>query len=111
MRAGEDFYRSGQQQMVIFSKGQVGDVTSSGNGATVNFRDLILDEDVALQADLVVLDLGMVPNSGPDPYAANESQEGMSDEEKRRTTVRAKPRSRSTRSSTSTTARALTCRS
>ena len=80
--AGEDFYRSGQQQMVIFSKGQVGDVTSSGNGATVNFRDLILDEDVALQADLVVLDLGMVPNSGPDPYAANESQEGMSDEEK-----------------------------
>ncbi len=80
--AGEDFYRSGQQQMVIFSKGQVGDVTSSGNGATVNFRDLILDEDVALQADLVVLDLGMVPNSGPDPYAASESQEGMSDEEK-----------------------------
>jgi len=80
--AGEDFYRSGQQQMVIFSKGQVKDVTSSGNGATVNFKDLILDEDIALQADLVVLDLGMVPNSGPDPYAANESQEGMSDEEK-----------------------------
>jgi quinone-modifying oxidoreductase subunit QmoB len=80
--AGEDFYRSGQQQMVIFSKGQVNEVKSSGSGATVNFKDLILDENVDLQADLVVLDLGMVPNSGPDPYAANESQEGMSDEQK-----------------------------
>ncbi|MCB1817892.1 MAG: hydrogenase iron-sulfur subunit [Gammaproteobacteria bacterium] len=75
--AGEDFYRSGQQQMVIFSKGQVGDVTSSGNGATVNFKDLILDEDVALQADLVVLDLGMVPNSGPDPYAVTVALEKL----------------------------------
>ncbi|MCP5314730.1 MAG: hydrogenase iron-sulfur subunit [Chromatiaceae bacterium] len=80
--AGEDFYRSGQQQMVIFSKGKVNEVTSAGNGATVNFKDLILDEDVNLEADLVVLDLGMVPNSGPDPYATSESQEGMSDEEK-----------------------------
>ena len=80
--AGEDFYRSGQQSMVIFSKGEVGEVTSAGSGATVKFKDLILDEEVALEADLVVLDLGMVPNSGPDPYAANESQEGMSDEEK-----------------------------
>jgi quinone-modifying oxidoreductase subunit QmoB len=79
---GEDFYRSGQQQMVIFSKGQVNEVTSSGAGATVSFRDLILDEDVSVEADLVVLDLGMVPNSGPDPYAASESQEGMSDDEK-----------------------------
>jgi quinone-modifying oxidoreductase subunit QmoB len=80
--AGEDFYRAGQQAMVIFSKGQVNEVTSGGNGAKVNFKDLILDEDVDLEADLVVLDLGMVPNSGPDPYAANESQEGMSDDEK-----------------------------
>ena len=68
--------------MVIFSKGQANEVSSSGNGASVSFKDLILDEDVSLDADLVVLDLGMVPNSGPDPYAANESQEGMSDEEK-----------------------------
>ena len=80
--AGEDFYRSGQQNMVIFSKGEVKEVTSAGSGATVSFKDLILDEEVGLEADLVVLDLGMVPNSGPDPYAANESQEGMSDEEK-----------------------------
>ncbi|MGB5776085.1 MAG: FAD-dependent oxidoreductase, partial [Sedimenticolaceae bacterium] len=80
--AGEDFYRSGQQNMVIFSKGQVREVTSADSGATVNFKDLILNEDISLEADLVVLDLGMVPNSGPDPYAANESQEGMTDDEK-----------------------------
>jgi len=80
--AGEDFYRSGQQQMVIFSKGQVGEVTSSGNGASVSFRDLILDEDVSLDADLVVLDLGMVPNSGPDPYAVTVALEKLPLEER-----------------------------
>ena len=80
--AGEDFYRSGQQQMVIFSKGQVNEVTSAGNGATVNFKDLILDEDVNLDADLVVLDLGMVPNSGPDPYAQLAVDEAEDEEER-----------------------------
>ncbi|MCW8848096.1 MAG: hydrogenase iron-sulfur subunit, partial [Sedimenticola sp.] len=29
----------------------------------------ILDEETSMQADLVVLDVGMMPNSGPDPYA------------------------------------------
>ncbi len=80
--AGEDFYRSGQQNMVIFSKGQVGEVTSSGNGASVSFKDLILDEDVSLDADLVVLDLGMVPNSGPDPYAVTVALEKLPLEER-----------------------------
>ena len=82
--AGEDFYRSGQQNMVIFTKGITSEVTSSGNGATVKFKDMILDSEEALDADLVVLDLGMVPNSGPDPYAGNEALEGFgySEEEK-----------------------------
>ena len=80
--AGEDFYRSGQQQMVTFSKGLISEVTSAGSGATVKFKDLILNDDVAVDADLVVLDLGMVPNSGPDPYAQNEAQEGMNADEK-----------------------------
>ena len=75
--AGEDFYRSGQQQMVIFSKGKVNEVTSSGNGASVSFKDLILDDDVKLDADLVVLDLGMVPNSGPNPYAVTDELEKL----------------------------------
>ena len=38
--AGEDFYRAGQQAMVIFSKGQVNEVTSGGNGAKANFKVL-----------------------------------------------------------------------
>jgi quinone-modifying oxidoreductase subunit QmoB len=82
--AGEDFYRSGQQNMVIFTKGITSEVTSSGNGATVKFKDMILDSEENLDVDLVVLDLGMVPNSGPDPYAGagGETQEGMSDDEK-----------------------------
>ena len=88
-------------------------MTSAGNGAKVSFKDLILDEDVGLEADLVVLDLGMVPNSGPDPYAANESQEGMPT---RKSVMRPRQAAevadhRSTRSLPWTTARARTCRS
>jgi quinone-modifying oxidoreductase subunit QmoB len=71
--AGEDFYRSGQQGMVAFTKGVVNQVLP---GATlkVRFKDLILGEDSEVDADLVVLDVGMVPNSGPDPYGATENQ-------------------------------------
>ena len=79
---GEDFYRAGQQKMVIFSKGDVSEVTSSGNGASVKFKDLILDEDVSLDVDLVVLDTGMVPNSGPDPYAVTVALEKLPLEER-----------------------------
>jgi len=78
---GEDFYRSGQKNGVIFTKGDVKEVVP-GDTLTVKMHDKILDEDADVHADLVVLDVGMVPNSGPDPYAANESLEGMSDEER-----------------------------
>jgi quinone-modifying oxidoreductase subunit QmoB len=61
---GEDFYRSAQQKGVIFTKGKVSTVKAEGKGNAVNFRDLILDEDVTLNADLVVLATGQVPNSG-----------------------------------------------
>ena len=61
---GEDFYRSAQQKGVIFTKGKVGAVEAAGDGCTVRFRDLILDEDAAIDADLVVLATGQVPNSG-----------------------------------------------
>lgn len=80
--AGEDFYRSAQQKMVIFSKGITSEVSSSGNGATVKFKDMILDDDIEMEADLVVLDVGMVPNSGPDPYALSETIEDLPDDEK-----------------------------
>jgi len=63
---GEDFYRSGQQKGVIFTKGKVSEVTSNGSGLQVKFKDLILDEEITDSADLVVLATGQVPNSGVD---------------------------------------------
>ena len=61
---GEDFYRSAQEKGVIFTKGKASGVTAAGDACKVNFRDLILDEEVSLDADLVVLATGQVPNSG-----------------------------------------------
>lgn len=62
---GEDFYRSGQDKGVTFTKGRVSAVEPAGKGCTVRFHDLILeDKDATIQADLVVLATGQVPNSG-----------------------------------------------
>ncbi|MFN3594925.1 MAG: CoB--CoM heterodisulfide reductase iron-sulfur subunit A family protein, partial [Thiobacillaceae bacterium] len=62
---GEDFYRSAQNRGVIFSKGVVSEVVPSGDGLSVKFHDLILDDKNAqIEADLVVLATGVVPNSG-----------------------------------------------
>jgi len=63
---GEDFYRSGQQKGITFTKGKVSEVTMGANGPEVKFQDLILDQAVNEKADLVVLATGMVPNSGVD---------------------------------------------
>ncbi len=63
---GEDFYRSGQDKGVIFTKGIASEVKSEGGGLKVHFKDMILDDDVTADADLVVLATGMVPNSGVD---------------------------------------------
>ncbi len=75
---GEDFYRSGQKKGVIFTKSSVSTVEVSGDDLTVNFKDVILDEEQSMPADLVVLATGQVPNSGPDPYAGQdlEDEEG-----------------------------------
>jgi quinone-modifying oxidoreductase subunit QmoB len=63
---GEDFYRSGQQKGITFTKGAVSEVSANGNGLQVKFKDLILDQEVNENADLVVLATGLVPNSGVD---------------------------------------------
>lgn len=70
---GEDFYRAAQNRGVTFSKGVVSEVLANGNTCTVKFKDLILDEDTATEADLVVLATGAVPNSGPELDALNEA--------------------------------------
>jgi quinone-modifying oxidoreductase subunit QmoB len=63
---GEDFYRSGQQKGITFTKGSVSEVTVGANGPEVKFNDLILAQEVNGKADLVVLATGQVPNSGVD---------------------------------------------
>ena len=60
---GENFYRSGQQKGVIFTKGVASEVVD-GMNPTVKFKDLILDEDVELEVDMVVLATGMIANAG-----------------------------------------------
>ncbi|WP_455207762.1 hydrogenase iron-sulfur subunit [Kaarinaea lacus] len=69
---GEDFYRSGQQNGVTFTKGVVSEVVP-GNQATVKFKDLILNQDVEEKADLVVLATGMIANSGININLAEEA--------------------------------------
>lgn len=71
---GEDFYRSAQRKGVIFTKGKVMQVNAEGAGCTVNFRDLILDEDAMVVVDLVVLATGQVPNSGVNIELSDEQQ-------------------------------------
>jgi quinone-modifying oxidoreductase subunit QmoB len=63
---GEDFYRSGQQKGITFTKGKVSAVAVNGSSVQVKFQDLILDQEVNQTADLVVLATGQVPNSGVD---------------------------------------------
>jgi len=60
---GEDFYRSAQQKGVIFTKGKASKVTG-GDSCKVAFKDLILDEETSVDADLVVLATGQVANAG-----------------------------------------------
>lgn len=74
---GEDFYRSGQKKGIIFSKGEVKQVSQSGDGLSVTMKDIILDEEVSYQADLVVLATGMVPNSGVDIEQVPQDEPGQ----------------------------------
>ncbi len=43
---GEDFYRSGQQKGITFTKGTVSEVAVNGGSVQVKFKDLILDQEV-----------------------------------------------------------------
>ena len=63
---GEDFYRSAQHKGVTFTKANVAGVSAQGDSCRVRFQDLILDEEAEVEADLVVLATGQVPNSGVD---------------------------------------------
>ncbi len=74
---GEDFYRSGQDKGIIFTKADVNEVVTNGSGLTVRMKDIILDEDVEQDADLVVLATGMVPNGGVDIDEVPQNEPGQ----------------------------------
>ena len=74
---GEDFYRSGQDKGVTFTKGVVSTVESSGGALSVKFKDLILNQDTEEQADLVVLATGMVANGGVDIDTVPQDEPGQ----------------------------------
>lgn len=76
---GENFYRAGQQKGVTFVRGKVSGVVSNASAQTVRMRDLVLDANTEIEADLVVLATGMVPNSGPNPYADQEIAQAGAD--------------------------------
>ena len=71
---GEDFYRAGQKKGIIFTKSSVSTIDASGAELSINFHDMILNEDQSMAADLVVLATGQVANSGPHPYALDEAK-------------------------------------
>ncbi len=74
---GEDFYRAGQKNGVTFTKGEVSEVIQDGDALAVKFKDLILDEDAAERADLVVLATGMIPNGGVDIDEVGQDEPGQ----------------------------------
>jgi quinone-modifying oxidoreductase subunit QmoB len=83
---GEDFYRSAQNKGVTFTKGKASAVEASDRGARVKFRDLILDEDAAVDVDLVVLATGQVANAGVnlDDWTATVTEAEKGDEAARK---------------------------
>jgi quinone-modifying oxidoreductase subunit QmoB len=60
----EHFYRAVQERSgIMLARGTVSHVVPAGGGLRVGMKDGILGEDVEIEADLVVLATGMVPNS------------------------------------------------
>jgi quinone-modifying oxidoreductase, subunit QmoB len=60
----EHFYRAVQEQSrVMLARGTVEGVAATGSGLRVSVKDSLLGERIELDADLVVLATGMVPNS------------------------------------------------
>ena len=61
----ERFYQAVQEHPMSFlTRGDVESVTGNGNGAlNVRVKNSLLGDEIELSADLVVLALGMVPNS------------------------------------------------
>ncbi len=68
----EHFYQGVQESTHgMLTRGEVDKVEAHNNGAHVHLKDSLLGEDVTIETDLVVLAVGMVPNSA-DGHAIRE---------------------------------------
>lgn len=73
----EDFYKRAQEETGIFlTKGDVSNVSPSDDKITVEVKNTLLGEDIAVEVDLVVLATGMVPNSFPEEVRIIKDEEG-----------------------------------
>ncbi|UCG86649.1 MAG: FAD-dependent oxidoreductase [Gemmatimonadota bacterium] len=60
----EDFYRRAQEDSgIFFTKAEVTGIVPSGDGLRIEAENTLLGDRISLEADLVVLATGMVPNS------------------------------------------------
>jgi len=63
----EDFYKRVQEEhAVFFAKGDVQSISGEGGSLAVEVEDTLLGERIGVNVDLVVLAVGMVPNSMPE---------------------------------------------
>jgi len=79
----EDFYSWVQEDgSIVLARGEVLNVTEDGGkGPVVEFNDVLLGEEIAVKADLVVLATGMVPNSMPVKEKLAKAEESKEEEE------------------------------
>ena len=91
--SGEDFYRSGQNKGLIFTKGVASKVAVTQDALAVTLHDLILDQEITAHYDLVVLATGLIANAGIDPEAevTSEAEEGNGKETNGRMTISTVP--------------------
>ncbi|MFC1982975.1 hydrogenase iron-sulfur subunit [Chloroflexota bacterium] len=86
----EDFYSWVQEEgSVVLARGEVLNVDVDGAGLVVGFNDVLLGEEIAVKADLVVLATGMVPNSTPGEEKLAKLEEGEEEEKEEATSKKA----------------------
>ncbi|MFC1971712.1 hydrogenase iron-sulfur subunit, partial [Chloroflexota bacterium] len=85
----EDFYSWVQEEgSVVLARGEVLNVDVDGAGLVVGFN-VLLGEEIAVKADLVVLATGMVPNSTPGEEKLAKLEEGEEEEKEEATSKKA----------------------
>ncbi len=66
----EEFYDSVRQSGVIYRRGNPSEIIRRGENVVVRAEDTLLGQPVEVEADLVVLAVGMTPNTGTEAVAS-----------------------------------------